>query len=89
MEKRLQTIYEYFKGYTKEEIDKVLSSLFEEEKRIITLRYGTDLCNPTTSPEWTLEISKKFYSNLVPKLKRLLNKAKDSINGQDNETIKR
>lgn len=89
MEKRLQTIYEYFKGYTKEEIDKVLSSLSEEEKRIITLRYGTDLCNPTTSPEWTLETSKKFYSNLVPKLKRLLNKAKDSINGQDNETIKK
>ena len=35
---KLQTIYEYFKDYTKEQVDTMLEKLTEEEKKLITLK---------------------------------------------------
>lgn len=72
MAKQLQSIYEYFKNYTKEQVDEMLTKLTEEEKKLITLRYGKDLDNPSTSQEWTMEYQNKFYGSLIPKMKRLL-----------------
>ena len=72
MARQLQSIYEYFKNYTREQVDEMLSKLTDEEKKLITLRYGEDLDNPTPSPEWTAEYQNKFYGNLLPKMKRLL-----------------
>ena len=46
MARELQTIYEYFGSYTKEQVDAMLEKLTEEEKGLITLRYGEDLNNP-------------------------------------------
>lgn len=68
---RLQTIYEYFKNYTKEQVDEMLTKLTEEEKSLITIRYGEDLSNPV-SIKLTKEQTDKFYGSLVPKMKRLL-----------------
>ena len=46
MARELQTIYKYFKDYSKEQINEMLEKLTEEEKALITLRYGSDLNNP-------------------------------------------
>lgn len=69
--KKLQTIYEYLKGYTREEIDAMLSKLTEEEISLVKLRYGDDLDNPVAST-WGKEETNKFYGSLIPKMKRLL-----------------
>lgn len=70
--KKLQTIYEYLKEYTREEIDAMLSKLSDEEISLIRLRYGDDLEHPVTSSTWGREETNKFYGKLVPKMKRLL-----------------
>lgn len=68
---KLQTIYQYFKDYTKEQVDAMLSKLTEEERNLITLRYGEDLENPV-SVKLSKEHTDKFYGSLVPKMRRLL-----------------
>ena len=69
--RRIQSIYEYFKDYTREQVDEMLSKLSEEEMALITLRYGDDLDNPVQS-KLTKENTNKFYGFLIPKMKRLL-----------------
>ena len=71
MARELQTIYQYFKDYTKEQVDAMLEKLSEEEKALITIRYGEDLNNPVSS-KLTKEQTDKFYGSLIPKMKRLL-----------------
>ena len=68
---KLQTIYQYFKDYTKEQVDVMLEKLTEEERVLITSRYGEDLSNPTPG-KLTKEQNNKFYGSLIPKMKRLL-----------------
>lgn len=72
MEKKLQTIYEYLKEYTREEIDAMLSKLSDEEMLLIRLRYGDDLENPVSVSTFGKEETNKFYGKLIPKMKRLL-----------------
>ena len=71
MARKLQTIYEYFNAYTKEQVDAMLEKLSEEEKVLIRLRYGEDLNNPVTG-KLNKEQTNKFYSSLIPKMKKLL-----------------
>lgn len=71
MARKLQTIYEYFNTYTKEQVDAMLEKLSEEEKVLIRLRYGEDLNNPVTG-KLNKEQTNKFYSSLIPKMKKLL-----------------
>ncbi len=68
---KLQTIYEYFKNYTKEQVNDMLTKLTDEEKALVTIRYGEDLNNPV-SAKLSKEERDKFYGSLVPKMKRLL-----------------
>lgn len=68
---KLQTIYQYFKDYTKEQVDAMLEKLTEEEKELITARYGEDLNNPTPG-KLSKEQTNKFYRSLVPMMRRLL-----------------
>ena len=35
---KLQSIYEYFKNYTKEQVDEMLTKLTDEERELITIR---------------------------------------------------
>ena len=67
----LQTIYEYFRDYTKEQVDVMLTKLTEEEKELLIIRYGKDLNHPV-STKLTKEQTNKFYGILVPKMRRLL-----------------
>ncbi len=80
MSRHLKSIYENLKEFKKEEIDEALSELGEDERKIIALRYGDDLENPVTSPEWTIETQKKFYGSVLPKIARMLSKTKNKIN---------
>lgn len=72
MAKKLQTLYEYFNGYLKEQINEMISKLTDEERNLIELRYGNDLENPVTSESWGKEDTNKFYGSLISKMKRLL-----------------
>ena len=75
----LKTIYDYLDKYSKLEIDEVIEELTDEEKALIELRYGKDLTHPVTSENWTKENHKEFYGNLIPHIKRKLNrKAKNN-----------
>lgn len=76
MPRNLKSIYEYFSNFSREQINEMLSKLTDEERDLITLRYGSDLDNPTTSLEWTQEHRNKFYGCLIPKMKNLLFNAK-------------
>lgn len=71
MARELQTIYQYFKDYTKEQVDAMIEKLSEEEKELIVIRYGEDLNNPV-SGKLNKEQYTKFYGSLIPKMKRLL-----------------
>lgn len=74
MGRKLQTVYERFSDYSEQEIDNMIYSLSQEEQLIIRARYGNDLHNPQTDKIWNKEYSKKFYNNLMPKMKKLLSK---------------
>ena len=49
----------------------MLAKLTEEERILMTLRYGEDLDNPV-SGKLSKENTDKFYGTLIPKMKRLL-----------------
>lgn len=68
---RQLTIYEYFKNYTKEQVDEILTKLTDAEKNLIILKYGYDLDNPVQS-KLTIEQTYEFYCYLIPKLKTTL-----------------
>ena len=67
----VKTIYEYFKNYSKDEVDKVLSTLSEESLELIRIRYGDDLTVPVNN-KLTEEQRKKFYGSVMAQIKRLL-----------------
>ncbi len=68
--KRLQTIYEYFSDYTREEINEMIERLSGEDRELLRLRYGDDLDNPVSAIDNDQRV--RFYSYLVPKMRRLL-----------------
>ena len=72
MGRKIQTIYEYFSDYTEKEIDDVILELSNEEKSLIDDRYGKDLHNPVRSANFTVDKKGKFYSTLLPKIKKIL-----------------
>lgn len=71
MSKKVQTLYEYFKDYSREQIDLALSQLSEEERLLVNKRYGNNLTNPHPS-KLTTDESNKFYGSIIPKIKRKL-----------------
>lgn len=70
--KRIKTIYELLNGFKKEEINLVIKNLSPNYKHLLELRYGNDLDNPVTSPEWNINLAHNFYRNLIPKMRREL-----------------
>ena len=71
MSKKLITIYEKLKKYSKEEIDNEIAKLSVEEKNIFYLRNGEDLNHPNPSPEFNSEMQGKYYI-IVNKIERHL-----------------
>lgn len=69
MPKKLKSIYEYFKDYTKEQVDEMLGKLKDEEMQLAMKRWGENFENPG---ELIKEESYKYAHNLLPTMKRLL-----------------
>jgi len=72
MGKQLQTIYEYFDKYSKEQVDEMLVKLTDEERELLALRYGKDFNQSASNGNFTKEQYEDFYYKLLPKMKRLL-----------------
>ena len=68
-----ETIYGLFGQYSKEEVNKVLSKLTEEELMVLSLRFGADLNKPTFVPNWNKKEQKQFH-DLFKTMKKLLDK---------------
>ena len=81
MSRKTQTIYEYFKEYPEEMIDKVISNLSTDDKLLLVIRYGEDLHNPCPKEEWSNNKYRyQFYKVLLPKIRTLLEAEKEKEN---------
>jgi len=86
MGRKLQTIYEYFGSYKKEQVDAMLEKLTEEERTLITLRYGDDFNNPIAG-NLSKKEKNKFYGSIIPKMKKLLSNPNKEIKSRIKRTI--
>lgn len=71
MEKN-STIYNYFEGYTKEQVDAVVARLDEHELMLIKLLFGENLGASVMDDEHESSFTNVFYEILYPKLIALL-----------------
>ena len=71
MPKKLQSIYELFDIYTRDEVDKAISMLPEEDKALVKKRYGDDLDHPVNTG-LSFDESGKFYGAVMSRIKKNL-----------------
>ena len=76
--KRTQSLYDLFNGYSKEQVDNMLSKLDEDERNLLKLRYGEDLENPVIT-QMPKKEKQRYYAWLVPKMKRMLSNPDEVI----------
>ena len=82
-----KSIYEHFKGYSKEQVDEVISNLSDGEKKLIIYKYGTDYESPTYI---TLKkTAKNSFNRLLNKMKNMLYNEVNSIDDLDSIKIKK
>ncbi len=68
--KQAQPLYVML-GITKEQYEtKLVETLTDEEKYLIDLKYGDDLDNPEAREGFTTQLSTKFSTAIIPKLRR-------------------
>lgn len=67
-----QTIYAHFPEYSKDEVDNMLKKLNSNEKRLLNLKYGSNLDVPVTSLEMTKQEKANFQYLMTHKMKYLL-----------------
>lgn len=79
MSRKLKTIYELLEGYSKDMIDREISNLSDDYKRIIFLRYGADLDHPVTNPSFDKKANTIFYNCIIPKMKKQLQKNNPTV----------
>jgi len=79
----MRTIYEHV-GYSKDIVDYVIETyLTDLEKDILYKRNGSDLENPKSADDFSKKEANRYYSALVPKIKRRcekINKEQSSSN---------
>lgn len=73
-----ESIYELFNDYSREQVDAVIATLSDNDKKLIILKYGEDLDN-SESLEITEDQENNFYNSLLPRVKSLLEKANEDI----------
>ena len=81
----ITTIYQRFSDYKKSEVDYIISLLPSDDKKVLWLKYGSDLENPDTR-NWKVEYEDKFVSicekmNLRLKKRRNGEKVEFKIDG--------
>lgn len=82
---RVNNIYECLSEYSKEDVDKVIESLDENDKLLLHIRYGNDFSSNKLHTSWRSRFNGPFYNGLIPKMKRRLERMK---NGKDMFTNK-
>ena len=75
---KIQTIYEYFKDYSKEQVDEIITKLTDEEQKLLTNLYQANL-NDQVSIKLKEEQIDKFYNVLIPKIEELLSNKEKTI----------
>jgi len=83
--KKVKSIYELLGEYTKKEIDVVIASLKEKDRKMLYLRYGEDLEHPVINSNWTEKDKKYFYTTLLRKIRIAL---KNSGSYSENKKVK-
>ncbi len=78
--RKVLTVYEMLRDYTREEINEMIASLEGEDKALFDLRFGNNL-DERYAPNWDENQRTKFYSCLLPKMKRILKKLKSGKKG--------
>ena len=73
--RRFKTIYEYFSEYTKIEVNEMIKKLSDDERELLRLRYSDSEYYSASTMDY--EQKAKFYGSLVPKMRRLLARARD------------
>ncbi len=79
IDRKIIPIYKIFNKYSKLEINNSINLLTKEEKRIITSKYGSNLENPVSSPDWNIQDAITFYFVIIPKLDKILLKNKSNF----------
>lgn len=69
---KLKNIYEYFRGYSKEEVNCIIKKLDEEDIKFLQLEYGNGLEKLVNHEKWPKEKADYFYELLIPRMKELL-----------------
>lgn len=65
----MKTIYDYFKGYSKNDIDDMIDILLPNEKEVLFLKFGKDFDNPVKSSLYDKKNSDMFYKRVLPKIR--------------------
>ena len=63
----MKTIYDYFMGYSKNDIDDMIDILLPNEKEVLFLKFGKDFDNPVKSSLYDKKNSDIFYKRVLPK----------------------
>lgn len=81
------TIYILLSDYSKEEIDKALTTLSKEEQELVKLRYGSDLTDPEES-KLNEEEYVEFYKEIIPKLKTIMKNFRNVVLSDESDKTK-
>ena len=81
------TIYILLSDYSKEEIDKALTTLSKEEQELVKLRYGSDLTDPEES-KLNEEEYVEFYKEIIPKLKTIMKNFRNVVLSNESDKTK-
>lgn len=66
------SIYEQFSNYPKEQVDKMLSKLTDEERRIVKFRYDVGFTKELLEGASVRRDKNRFFSSILPKMEILL-----------------
>ena len=80
-----KSIYQLLDNYSKEQIDTVITQLSDEERNLITIRYGTDLENPVFT-KLSQKQCRYLYAHLIPKIRKLLANLTKEAESELNQT---
>lgn len=86
---RVNNIYECLSEYSREDVDKVIESLSDNDKLLLYIRYGSDFSSNTLNASWRSRFNGPFYSGLIPKMRRRLERmrnGKDMFTDRDKKT---
>ena len=67
---KVNSIYEYFDNYTKDEIDYAISNLSSRGRNVLAIIYGDDYMNLQENID--IKYYKSFYYTIVPQMKKIL-----------------